>query len=254
MRPSLMPPRAVAGGQHPADLPARTASASHCALTSLSLPEKPPIAATSAPSMTCVAGARLGGDGDRAAAVRAGVGERLGERRRRRRRTCRRRGRRRPGAAGRPPPGGRPKPPARRRRPGAACGAAPRRRGPAPGPPIPAVCGPPAGNVPLVAWPSVCADHAAGAISSAPTAAPSAIARRCGRNASAAAAAIPAATSTPGSHASEPGLSRRIISSRADARQRRRAARARGRRVPPSASCATPAPTSAAVNGASSET
>src|SRR5690348_12229301 len=37
---------------------------------------------------------------------------------------------------------------------------------PPPGPPIDALAGPPAGNVLLVAWPSVCAAHAAGAASS----------------------------------------------------------------------------------------
>ena len=77
-----------------------------------------------------------------------------------------------------------------------------------------AVAGPPAGNVPLVAWPSVCADQAAGAISSAPMTAPSAIAR-FGRNASAAAAATPTAISTPGSQARESGLSCRIATSAA---------------------------------------
>ena len=80
VRPSLMPPRPSPEVSTQRIFPARTASASQLAVTSLSLPEKPPIAATSAPSMTWRAGARLGGDGDRAAAVRAGVGERLGER------------------------------------------------------------------------------------------------------------------------------------------------------------------------------
>jgi hypothetical protein len=117
---------------------------------------------------------------------------------------------------------------------------------------MPAAAGPPAGNVPLVAWPSVCADQNAGAISSTPIAAPSAIARR-GRNASAAAAATPAAISTPGSQLSEAGSSCRIASSAATPASTATGAATRAI-VPPSLSCAAPAPTSAAVNGASSET
>ena len=251
MRPSPKPPR-----RRPRSAPSGScrrvrASASQLALTSLSLPEKPPIAATSAPSMTCVAGARLGGDGDRAAAVRARCRRAPPSARRCRRRTCRRRRRRRAGRRPAPPAGGA-KPPARRRR-----AAEPPRRGPpaaaARAPPIPALCGPPAGNVPLVAWPSVCADHAAGAISSAPIAAPSAIARR-GRNASAAAAAIPAGDQ----HARQPARAspgcRAGSSPRRRRRPARRAAPSTRAVVPPSESCAAPAPTSAAVNGASSET
>src|SRR5205807_10050096 len=73
------------------------------------------------------------------------------------------------------PDRGRPKPPlpdrvkppggANRRPPG---GAKPPRPNPAPPPETPtdALDGPPAGNVLLVAWPSVCAAHAAGAANS----------------------------------------------------------------------------------------
>ena len=117
--------------------------------------------------------------------------------------------------------------------------------------PIP-TSGPPAGNVPLVAWPSVCADHAAGAISSTPSAAPSAIARRAAS--ASAAAADPGGDQQRGQPASsDPGLSRRIATSVADAGEHRERPE-HAPVVPPSASSAAPAPTSAAVNGASSET
>ena len=136
--------------------PSRTALASQSTLTWLSRPEKPPIAATSAPERDQLARrARLAGHGDRAAAVLLDVGERLGQRlrvaaerpaaaaglppSRRGRRRARRAGPvgRHPGAgrparrrAGRghprPPPGRRR--PRTRRRPAAA---EPRARGPA---------------------------------------------------------------------------------------------------------------------------
>ena len=158
MRPSAKL-AAAARGEHPADLAGAHGVGEPGAVTSDSLPEKPPIAATSAPSMTCVPAP----DWEETAIVpppwARGVGERLGERgavaaehaaAARAAAGCR------PAVAGR----------CAGRRPPRSRAAGPPPPGP---PPMPAVCGPPAGNVPLVAWPSVCADHAAGAISSAPT-------------------------------------------------------------------------------------
>jgi hypothetical protein len=53
VRPSLKPPRPSPDVSTQRTLPCATASASQAAETSDSLPEKPPMAATSAPSMTC---------------------------------------------------------------------------------------------------------------------------------------------------------------------------------------------------------
>ena len=55
VRPSCGPGAAAASVRTQRILPVATASASHVALTSLSRPEKPPSAATSAPAMTCAA-------------------------------------------------------------------------------------------------------------------------------------------------------------------------------------------------------
>ncbi len=54
VRPSSKPPRPSPEVSTQRIFPARTDSASQLADTSLSLPEKPPIAATSAPAMTWV--------------------------------------------------------------------------------------------------------------------------------------------------------------------------------------------------------
>ena len=160
----------------------------------------------------------------------------------------------------------------RRRRPGrppspgaaagAAAGGAERRRG---GPPRRrrppgrrrsrrALAGPPAGNVPLVAWPSVWTDQAAGAISSVARAMASARSRtrRCRANASATAAASPRRSARGASQASPPGSLR---DDELGQRRRRRSRAARAMRASRSAARRARrrrAPTSAAVNGASS--
>ena len=186
-------------------------------------------------------GARLAGDGDRAAAVRLGVGD----------------GRRQPGAvaaeaaaahaaAGAPPA---PRAPRRRRsappapwaaRPGpAGAGRAPKppprppRRGrrPAAGPPPkPACAGPPAGNVPVVAWPSVCTAQLAGASSSsAERGREHGAAQRSARAAtSATAVTAPATSRTVGSHVELAG----VVVEHERARSPRRRQRQRPRPMP----------------------
>ena len=162
--------------------PLATSSSSHSALTEVSLPEKPPMPATSAPDSMIEDGRlRLALDGDGAAAVALGVFEQRvrlappnaarGRRPSRRRRAVRRAGEPpdSPSSAGRSrrhrrrvrrrTREGRPSP--RRRSSATAASTAGR---PPPGPPIVwADSGPPAGKVPLVAWPRVSKDQIAGA-------------------------------------------------------------------------------------------
>ena len=223
-------------------LPERTSCASHDTLTSLSRPEKPPMPATFASCVEDRRGrVRLARHRDRAAAVRLDVGEDAGRHaaadRRAERPALRRRldsappakpaaaapgslpaaGRRRDAEqlAGRPArraAGGPPAPPRRRRAPSRRAGPPPPARWPAP-PRRPdarrldADAGPPAGNVPLVAWPSVSNAHTAGAASSAASTAPSgdhAHARELNAT-SASTASAPTTISTGGSHVSCPG-------------------------------------------------
>ena len=174
-RVSLGPPMPPASASTQRIRPACTASASQAALTWLSRPENPPIAAMSAPAMTWADGPFWldvaivpppwgCGVGDRrelgraVAPTAAGAGAGPARLRRRLRRGAGAEPLGGPANAGGRPAGAGPPVPAR----AAAAAAA------APGPPIvPRSLGPPAGNVQFVAWPSVCADHAAGAASSA---------------------------------------------------------------------------------------
>ena len=120
---------------------------------------------------------------------------------------------------------------------------------------MPTLAGPPAGKVPLVWCPSVCTAQLAGAMSSSPSTA-ARIATRTRATLATASATIapdPSTISTVGSHVSEPCELCRTASSVATP-----AATAIGARtricLPPRASCAAPAPTRPAVNGAMSET
>ena len=149
VRPSFVMPPPLAVDEHPADRAVGDALGepvdADLALAAGEAAERGDVGAR------CIARrarARLARDRDRAAAVRLDVGDRRRQRLRCRR-TCRRH---RPGA---PPPPGRRSGRRSRHRPPPAAAAEARGRGP------------PAGNVPLVAWPSVCTDHVAGRDSSA---------------------------------------------------------------------------------------
>ncbi len=124
-------------------------------------------------------------------------------------------------------------------------------------PPMPMVCGPPAGNVPLVAWPSVCTAQVAGASSTSPRAATSDDPARPRPGRPTASTADQARTGDEqrpaAASVSSPGRLCSTISSVATAPATPRQASTRAV-VPPPVTCGTSAPTSAAVNGASSET
>ena len=135
-----------------------------------------------------------------------------------------------------PPPGGR----------------RPCRAGP---PPNPALAGPPAGKVPLVAWPSVWADQLAGAASRPARATPSATIRTRGEAAATIAATdtMPVTMITVFAHAGAPEV---LLITTSSTKPPRTTAAGASQSVERSArrNWPTPPPTSAAVNGASSET
>ena len=124
-----------------------------------------------------------------------------------------------------------------------------------PPPPNPALAGPPAGNVPLVAWPSVWADQLAGAASRPARATPSATIRTRGEAAAtmAATATMPVTMITVFAHAGAPEV---LLITTSSTKPPSTTAAGASQSVERSArrNWPTPPPTSAAVNGASSET